>query len=78
MARTVDVKMKVPDITRKQFKIVFLAHFALTAFAIMAWPIGVSSSGSFKQLSFTNTFSGIFLHQFVLSWMFHLEPDPAY
>merc|ERR1711872_1068815 len=40
MARTVDVKMKVPDITRKKFKIVFLVHFFLTAFAMMAWGPG--------------------------------------
>merc|ERR1711862_49816 len=40
MARTVDVKLKVPDINRKTFKIVFLAHFALTAFAMMSWGPG--------------------------------------
>jgi hypothetical protein len=79
MARTVDVQMKVPDITRKQFKIIFLAHFALTAFAMMAWPVGVSSSTPFKHyVVFTNTFSGTFLHQPVLSCVFHLEPDSAH
>merc|ERR1711936_1247029 len=37
MAQTVNVNMKLPEIRRKRFKIVFLVHFILTAFAMMAW-----------------------------------------
>ena len=40
MAQTVNVNMKLPEIRRKRFKIVFLVHFILTAFAMMAWAVG--------------------------------------
>eukprot|EP00092_Neocalanus_flemingeri_P051962 GFUD01060590.1.p1 GENE.GFUD01060590.1~~GFUD01060590.1.p1 ORF type:complete len:126 (+),score=30.55 GFUD01060590.1:161-538(+) len=66
MARTVDVKMKVPEISRKQFKLVFLAHFVLTAFALMAWAPG----GYF----FTNL---IFLGCFVWSLAQPISSEPV-
>merc|ERR1711915_120023 len=32
--------MKIPNIDRKQFKLIFLLHFVLLAFAMMAWAPG--------------------------------------
>ena len=75
MARTVDVKLKVPDINRKTFKIVFLAHFALTAFAMMSWGPGVNLFCFFHHHN--ENISGIYFHQSPVSWLLYLEPQPT-